>query len=238
MKEIGDEVFPHRTWSQRRVIITKKVIIFAKADDAAEDAEEVPLDAIPLFQIEGIHLHDKSGAKLDQGHRRRSDIQADTDPDAIREMEAKPVAFEAKENSERSGSFKDRNRFSFRISNTNDSKKSLVDQEQPLLKDSQYRNTIEIRTDIDGYNSGRVYLLRASSEEVSAQIVGLLLDFAARSRRQHETRTQLQRLQERCRRVYQSGPAQGLVALLIISVGTEHYFQQQSFVDFRIPSAN
>ena len=230
MKEIG-EVFPHRTWSQRRVIITKKVIIFAKADDAAEDAEEVPLDAIPLFQIEGIHLHDKSGAKLDKGHRRRSDIHADMDPDAIREMEANPIAFETKENSERSGSFKDRYHFTFRRTSF-DSKKSVVDQEQPHLKASQYRNTIEIRTDIDGYNSGRVYLLRASTEEVSAQISGLLLDFAARSRRQHETRTRLQRLQERCRRVYQSGPAQGLVALLIISVGTEHYFQQQ------IPSAN
>jgi len=82
----------------------------------------------------------------------------------------------------------------------------------------QLRNAIEIRTDIDGYNSGRVYLLRSSSEETGSVIAGLLADTATRSRREYETRTRLQRMQDRCRAIYLSSAVQGLIAVLIVAV--------------------
>ena len=83
---------------------------------------------------------------------------------------------------------------------------------------ARFRNTIEIRTRIDGHNSGRVYHLKAESEDECLRAGLRLSELASEARRRTEARTRLEEIQASCRAVYLSQPVQGCIALLIVAV--------------------
>ncbi len=95
------------------------------------------------------------------------------------------------------------------------------EQEKKILGDSnkmKYRHALQIRTDTDGYNSGRTYYLQASSDEQCADLVGQLTKQVKVARKKALARTRFQKSQETVRRVYESAPCQALVATLIVAV--------------------
>ncbi len=69
--------------------------------------------------------------------------------------------------------------------------KTKIEAEQHKTLSAMNR-TIEVKTDVDGYNSGRIYFIRMSSEEECLRIARLLSDLSKRSRRLCETQTRLQ----------------------------------------------
>ncbi len=95
---------------------------------------------------------------------------------------------------------------SFRNSKTSDSNKT------------RSRTMFEIKTAIDGYNSGRTYRLQASSEVECAELVALLAAAAKAARRAKDSKTHFEQSQARVRAIYRSGFCQGFVALLIMAV--------------------
>ncbi len=83
---------------------------------------------------------------------------------------------------------------------------------------ARLQNTIEIRTRIDGYNSGRVYHLKAKDESECLSVGTRLLRLSAEARRRTEAKDRFEQLQAGCRAVYLSAPVQACISLLVIAV--------------------
>ena len=82
----------------------------------------------------------------------------------------------------------------------------------------KFQNSFQIRTLVDGYNSGRTYYLKASSEDECAEVVKLLRSAAKTARKIKEAKTRFEKSQERVRVVYQSTIIQTIVAAMIVAV--------------------
>ncbi len=82
----------------------------------------------------------------------------------------------------------------------------------------KFKNSFKIRTLIDGYNSGRTYYLKASSDEKCADIVKQLSQSAKAAKKAKEAKTRFERSQERVRDIYHSAPCQSFVACMIVAV--------------------
>ena len=77
--------------------------------------------------------------------------------------------------------------------------------------------TVQIRTEPDGFNSGRCYYFKLAPERCGAAVADLrALSRSARESR--EAMTRFKRNQEGVRRIYMSTPFQYTIALLIIAV--------------------
>jgi hypothetical protein len=85
-------------------------------------------------------------------------------------------------------------------------------------KKVKLKNDFHIRTAIDGYNSGRVYYLKASTDVECEEIVRKLSQSARQARKVMEAKTRFQKSQERVRVVYHSAACQSIVALMIVVV--------------------
>ena len=84
----------------------------------------------------------------------------------------------------------------------------------------KFRNSFQIRTSVDGYNSGRTYYIKATSEEQCAEILTKLAASARASRQIKEAKTRFRASQERVREMYRSSICQGIVAAMIVAVPT------------------
>jgi hypothetical protein len=80
-------------------------------------------------------------------------------------------------------------------------------------------NTVEIRTDVEGFNSGRVYYIRAESGGECRAIAADMDRCAAVARRHFELRSQWERARDRLKSAYDSLWVQALVGALILAVG-------------------
>ena len=83
-----------------------------------------------------------------------------------------------------------------------------------------FRNALQLKTDADGYNSGRTYYLQASSAEQCGAVCASLVLLARRARKAVVAGTRMRRLQGRVLRAYESVAFQSGVAVLIIAVRT------------------
>ena len=79
-------------------------------------------------------------------------------------------------------------------------------------------NTLEIRTDRDGHNSGRAYHIRTESGAGCRRIAGDLSRLSRVARRRFRLRTAWERCQDRLKSAYDSAWVQALVGALILSV--------------------
>ena len=83
-------------------------------------------------------------------------------------------------------------------------------------------NTVEIRTDLEGYNSGRVYYIRAESGAECRRIADDLTAHYTTARRKFELRSRWERYRDRIKTAYDSIFTQGLVGALILTVSCAH----------------
>jgi hypothetical protein len=79
-------------------------------------------------------------------------------------------------------------------------------------------NTVEIRTDVDGHNSGRVYFFRAECGDECRRIEEHLRVLSKAARRRFQLRTVWERAQDQIKSAYDSALVQALVGALILSV--------------------
>ena len=94
-------------------------------------------------------------------------------------------------------------------------------------KKVKLRNDFYIRTLINGYNSGRVYYLKASNEIECGEIVRKLSESAKTARKAMEAKTRFEKSQERVRLIYHSALCQSIVALMIVVVRPQQHSPNQ-----------
>jgi hypothetical protein len=82
----------------------------------------------------------------------------------------------------------------------------------------KFRNSFQIWTQVDGYNSGRSYYLKASTAEECTEVMNKLKTLARTARKLKDAKTRFQETQERIRVVYHSTAVQGVVATMIVAV--------------------
>ena len=82
----------------------------------------------------------------------------------------------------------------------------------------KFRNSFQIRTFVEGYNSGRAYYLKASSEQECADLINKLSSSASSAKKAKEAKTRFEKSQERVRVVYRSNICQGFTAIMIVAV--------------------
>ena len=227
-----------RTWSERRVIVSSKAIILAKAnngEDSNQDAQIVLLDAIPISQIDGICApEDECCKEVGKGSNETSNGEKKSQSqNACESAMASPAASVARDFSDAG---QKRNPptgdepIKLPLSGICGALRKLYQRgsELPDVTDdfdphpaggggAAPEGAVEIRTRVDGHNAGRIYRVRAGAADIEA-LAQLLSGLARAARAQLEARTLLQRAQERCRAVYLSTPVQGFIALLIITV--------------------
>jgi hypothetical protein len=96
-------------------------------------------------------------------------------------------------------------------------KKSEPDRKADPQKE-KFKNSFQIRTLVDGYNSGRAYYLKASSEQECADLISKLGTSARVAKKAKEAKTRFEKSQERVRIAYRSILCQGFTAAMIIAV--------------------
>ncbi len=104
-----------------------------------------------------------------------------------------------------------------------DKKNAMMRSKSIIMGDpnnAKFKNAFKIRTLIDGYNSGRTYYLKASSDEQCADIVKLLTQSAKAAKKAREAKTRFETSQEQVRDVYHSPLCQSFVAFMIVAVRT------------------
>jgi hypothetical protein len=82
----------------------------------------------------------------------------------------------------------------------------------------KFRNAFQIRTLLNGYNSGRAYYLKASSEHECAELIKTLTTWTLAAKKAKEAKTRFEKSQERVRVVYRSSFCQSVTALMIVAV--------------------
>ena len=184
------------------MIISSKALLFAKKVlHTSKDGpcDEILLDAIPLYQVDEIRINnlDDTKTSMDTKQKKRSQKPTETtkgsfekDNDLSGPDSKKLVRLLNNQN----GSFIQR--VGRAISATNLSygsgSKTQVELDQDQCQGTRFINTIEIKTDVHGYNSGRIYFIRMASEDECLRIRRLLSELSARSRQLYETQTRLQ----------------------------------------------
>ena len=86
------------------------------------------------------------------------------------------------------------------------------------LSTSKVKNAIKMSTALDGYNSGREYLLKTQSADKCIKIFNHLSRISKVARDQYAFNSKWNKAQEQMRIVYSSNWAQGFVGTLIILV--------------------
>jgi hypothetical protein len=100
----------------------------------------------------------------------------------------------------------------------NPSQKRFENDKKADSQNETFKNSFQIRTLMDGYNSGRAYYLKASSEEECAEIVEKLAKSARAAKKSREAKTRFEQSQERVRTIYRSDLCQGFTATMIVAV--------------------
>ena len=97
---------------------------------------------------------------------------------------------------------------------------SPLHSDKVLRKLSCQANTFQIKTKIDGYNSGRIYYLRSSgdNESLCSNLVGKLVRTAEAARKRKVVLSRFKRIQTFSKKIHQTFAFQSAVALLICVV--------------------
>jgi hypothetical protein len=82
----------------------------------------------------------------------------------------------------------------------------------------KFRNSFQIWTQVDGYNSGRSYYLKAATKEECLDVMHTLQGLSRTAKMLKDAKTRFEKWQERIRHVYHSAIIQGVVATMIVAV--------------------
>ena len=187
-----------RTWQKRRVVWTKDVIVFAR------DNQDVVIDKVPMQEVKLVH------DMMNEIVPRKASLLA-TISTSLTSLPVEPKS-ETPKQSEKdlsSGSAK----YTRSASSFNHSEAASA-----ALEGRGYLNTLQIQTIEDGFNSGRTYYLRASSENVCKNTVRELTSLSIKARLSAQSRSKWMKYQLRVCTVYNSLPFQTIVCLTIFTV--------------------
>jgi hypothetical protein len=81
-----------------------------------------------------------------------------------------------------------------------------------------FARAFQIRTKMDGYNSGRKYILKAGSDETMRSLVIGIPNFSKAAVLRTDARPMWRRMQDRVRAMYGSSWFQGVATFLIMAV--------------------
>jgi hypothetical protein len=84
--------------------------------------------------------------------------------------------------------------------------------------DIDFTHAFQIRTQEDGQNAGRKYIIRASSDEEVTATISELNNLAKKAAKHAAARTKWEKIQQRVRLWYNATWFQGISAFLIITV--------------------
>ena len=82
----------------------------------------------------------------------------------------------------------------------------------------KFSHVMQIATQEEGFNSGRIYYLALDSKQALDELMVLLTRYSAKARAHAEAQTLLRKIQLKLRRKYESGAFQAVMALLIAAV--------------------
>ena len=82
-----------------------------------------------------------------------------------------------------------------------------------------FAHAFQIRTQKDGFNAGRKYYVRASSDDVMTSLIADISRISKDTAKKMAKKTEWEKVQKRVRRIYNSTWFQGAAAFLIIAVG-------------------
>ncbi len=85
-----------------------------------------------------------------------------------------------------------------------------------------FHNAFQIRTKLDGYNSGRSYFLRSEADSDLASLIQGIVFVAEGAARKALARTPLSIARGHARSIYNASWFQGIAAFLIVAVCTTH----------------
>ena len=104
--------------------------------------------------------------------------------------------------------------------NVRESDQNEAHPQNEFEKAMDFTSAFQIRTIKKGYNAGRKYFLRASSDDERDELIKQLTVLSKIAIARAETATEWERMQSRVRVVYNSSLFQGVAAFLIIAVRT------------------
>ena len=81
-----------------------------------------------------------------------------------------------------------------------------------------FANAFQIRTNLNGYNSGRKYVVRATSSEMMSMLTNGIPNLRKAAVLRADTRATWTKIQDRARTMYSSAPFQGAATFLILAV--------------------
>jgi hypothetical protein len=81
-----------------------------------------------------------------------------------------------------------------------------------------FANSFQIRTNQDGHNSGRKYVIQATSNEILSLLMNGISNYSKAAVLRADERSTWMRMQDRVRRMYSSAPFQGVATFLILAV--------------------
>ena len=189
-----------------RMVYTDSVIAFTESKvlgHHVENQDILSFDIIPLFQVDAIMVLNGDLAEVDSKEvKESSDDVALDNPVPVDSLKGNSSNKLEKSNS-RIGKPKRQD--------------SGVDPagNKSVLSTSKVRNAIKISTAIDGYNSGRAYIIQTHE---CLRLASELSTCAQVARERHNLRSKWRKVQDKMRGIYSSNAVQGFVGLLIIVV--------------------
>ena len=189
-----------------RMVYTDSVIAFTESKvlgHHVENQDILSFDIIPLFQVDAIMVLNGDLAEVDSKEvKESSDDVALDNPVPVDSLKGNSSNKLEKSNS-RIGKPKRQD--------------SGVDPagNKSVLSTSKVRNAIKISTAIDGYNSGRAYIIQTHE---CLRLASELSRCAQVARERHNLRSKWRKVQDKMRGIYSSNAVQGFVGLLIIVV--------------------
>ncbi len=205
---IDCSVFSSRSWQSRRVLWTDTYIVFSRAD------QDVLIDSIPLYEIKSIEPLDD--ALNDTNRQSNEDDSAKTQFQSL--LTSKRSVFSHLEDAE--SCTQERNSHS---TIDQDPQASITTKLRPQMFGGSserilHSSVIQIKTDLDGHNSGRTYYIRTKTSGDDGQLITTLSSLAKSAKIRAENKSRFERNQLQVRRVYNSHPFQYLMACLIFGV--------------------
>ena len=201
----------HRTWSKRRVVYTKNVLAFAKSASDGDHAG-YPGEVTTLFDAVSYNL------KSSQNHIeliKQNQIICNRVPCRLIRASSQVPFFEV----DFVRIINDSPDTSSRLPCSSEgTQEKAGEPSSPKTSKIRLTNTVEIRTVVEGFNSGRVYYLRCDTGTECRRIAADLRTFSQAALRHFELRTPFERFRERLKTLYDQPLAQGFVGFLIISV--------------------
>jgi hypothetical protein len=186
--------FCFRTWQLRKILVSKDMLYVSRT------SENVPIDTIPLHEIISV-------TGMSDDHRRESTMSSER---------VSSLHFGKRSNTTNPTS-SDSNKHEMGMSENHSRATRLASEDFQFVRE-HYDKVFQIKTDQDGFNSGRTYYLQTNSKVERQDIIEELDHIVEKAKSKKAASSMLHGMQHKIRKIYNSYSFQMMVAFLIITV--------------------